>query len=124
MIKSVLVIDDDKILSFLTVNSFKQSGKINDIKVAYDGLEALDLLKKTDQFPDFILLDISMPKMDGFEFMEEYYKLGFQNKSKIAIYTSSIEEADKEKAKKYSDIIDFIIKPLSAEKLSEIITEL
>ena len=46
MIKSVLVIDDDKILSFLTVNSFKQSGKINDIKVAYDGQEALDLLKK------------------------------------------------------------------------------
>ena len=124
MSKSVLVVDDDKILSFLTVNAFKKSEKIDGIEVAYNGQEAMSFLENSEEHPDFILLDISMPVMDGFEFLEQYYLKNLNRKSKIAIYTSSIEEADKEKAKQYEDVIDFIVKPLSNEKLEEVIAAL
>lgn len=124
MTKSILLVDDDKILTFITVNSIKKLGLVEDIQVAYNGKEAIDLLTETIQIPDFILLDINMPIMDGFDFLDQYYKLGLNGKSKIAIYTSSIQEADKEKANKYGDVFDFIIKPLSPERLEKIILEL
>ncbi len=124
MSKTVLLVDDDKIVSFLTANSIKKSPTVDNVEVAYNGLEAINFLESSTNHPDFILLDISMPIMDGFEFLDTYYKKGLNKKSKIAIYTSSIEEADKEKAKQYSDVIDFILKPLSADKLQEVIEKL
>lgn len=121
MNKSVLLIDDDKVLNFLTASAFKRSSHINEVHVSYDGREALDLLSKLTHTPDFILLDISMPTMNGFEFLDRYDQLGYSNKTKIAIYTSSIEKEDKEKAKQYKNVVDFIVKPLSTEKLQEIV---
>lgn len=124
MTKSILLVDDDKILTFVTVNSIKKLGIVDDIQVAYNGKEAIDMINGSQDIPDFILLDINMPVMDGFDFLDQYYKLGLAGKSKIAIYTSSIQEADKEKANQYSDVFDFIIKPLSPEKLEKILTEI
>ena len=124
MNKSILLIDDDKILTFITVNSIKKLGIVDKINVAYNGKEAIDHLIDSLVAPDFILLDINMPIMDGFDFLDQYYKLGLNGKSKIAIYTSSIQQEDQDKAKKYSDVFDFIIKPLSTEKLEKIILEM
>jgi CheY-like chemotaxis protein len=124
MSKSVLLIDDDKVLNFLTANALKRSEHVTEVYVAYDGMEAFDILKSLDEPLDFILLDISMPNMDGFAFLKQYYDLGFSNQAKIAIYTSSIEEADKKKATKFADVIDFIVKPLSIEKLDEILAKI
>jgi len=124
MSKSVLLIDDDKVLNFLTANALKRSEHVTEVFVAYDGVQALSLLEQLDEPLDFILLDISMPNMDGFEFLTNYYQKGLNTKAKIAIYTSSIEEADKLKASKYEDVIDFIVKPLSNEKLDEILAEI
>jgi CheY-like chemotaxis protein len=124
MSKSVLLIDDDKVLNFLTANALKRSEHVTEVYVAYDGMEAFDILKSLDEPLDFILLDISMPNMDGFAFLKQYYDLGFSNQAKIAIYTSSIEEADKKKATKFADVIDFIVKPLSNEKLDEILAKI
>jgi response regulator of citrate/malate metabolism len=124
MSKSVLLIDDDKVLNFLTANALKRSEHVTEVLVAYDGIEALNLLNELDEPLDFILLDISMPNMDGFEFLTKYYQQGFSKRSKIAIYTSSIEEADKLKAAQFEGVIDFIVKPLSNEKLDEILAKL
>lgn len=124
MVKSVLLVDDDKVLNFVTANSFKRSGQVKEIKVAYDGEEALEIILEEETQPDFILLDIGMPKMNGFQFLDEYYKKDIVKRAKIAIYTSSIEQADKEKAAKYEDVIDFIVKPITPEKLHQIIHEL
>ena len=121
MNKSVLLVDDDKVLNYLTRKSFKNSGLVDQIEVAVNGQEALDILVNTQQIPDFILLDIGMPIMDGFQFLDAYTKLNLKKRSKIAIYTSSIEEADKAKASEYSDVIDFIVKPLTEKKLREIV---
>ncbi|MFT6747268.1 MAG: CheY-like chemotaxis protein [Glaciecola sp.] len=124
MSKSVLLVDDDKVLNFLTANALKRSEHVTEVLVAYDGNQALNLLDELDEPLDFILLDISMPNMDGFEFLTKYYDQGLNSQAKIAIYTSSIEDADKKKAAKFKDVIDFIIKPLSNKKLDKILAEL
>ncbi len=124
MTKSILVVDDDKICNFLTVNALKKAGIEGDIDVVINGLEAINKLKDAFNFPDLILLDINMPIMDGLDFLKTYRENGFEGKSKIAMYTSSIREADKEIAFQYNDVFDFINKPLTHEKLLDLINRL
>jgi len=124
MTKSILVVDDDKICNFLTVNALKKAGIEGNIDVVINGLEAINKLKDAFNFPDLILLDINMPIMDGLDFLKTYRENGFEGKSKIAMYTSSIREADKEIAFKYNDVFDFINKPLTHEKLLDLINRL
>jgi|TARA_B110000261_G_C13031171_1_gene336327 CheY-like chemotaxis protein len=123
MLKSVLVIDDDKICNFLTVNALKKTGINGQIEVVINGLEAINLLKEVEIFPDLILLDINMPIMGGLEFLNNYKTLGFLGKTKIAIYTSSIRETDKKIAFKFPDVVKFINKPLTQEKLIDLLNK-
>lgn len=124
MMKSILVVDDDKICNFLTVNALKKAGIEGDIEVVINGLEAINLLKSASGFPDLILLDINMPIMDGLDFLKNYQSEGFEGKSKIAMYTSSIREADKKVAFAYEDVFEFINKPLTHEKLIDLLNQL
>jgi len=124
MTKSILVVDDDKICNFLTVNALKKAGIEGDIEVVINGLEAINKLKELSDFPDLILLDINMPIMDGLDFLKNYKVEGFEGKTKIAMYTSSIREADKQVAFQYKDVFDFINKPLTHEKLIDLINKL
>ncbi|MBI35917.1 MAG: response regulator [Flavobacteriales bacterium] len=124
MNKSVLVVDDDKICNFLTVNALKKAGVNGKIDVVVNGLEALKKLREYQSFPDLILLDINMPIMDGMEFLKKYKSEGFEGRTKIAIYTSSIREIDKTEAFLYNDVFEFINKPISHQKLVNIIKEI
>ena len=73
--------------------------------------------------PDIIFLDISMPIMDGWEFLEEYEQIEaqFEKKIKLYMFSSSISPHDMERAKQFSAVLDFIIKPLSKEKITELL---
>tara|TARA_B100001769_G_C22079928_1_gene581808 strand:+ start:448 stop:822 length:375 start_codon:yes stop_codon:yes gene_type:complete len=124
MIKSVLVVDDDNICNFLTIKALKKANIKGDIDVVLNGLEAINRLKENNTFPDLILLDINMPVMDGIDFLRQYKSEGFEGKTKIAMYTSSIREIDKFKALEYEDVFDFIHKPISQEKLINLIKQL
>ena len=121
MIRSILVIDDDEICNFLTVNALKKAGIKGTIDVVLNGLDALNKLKENKSFPDLILLDINMPVMDGIDFLRNYKSAGFEGKTKIAMHTSSVRDFDKYQAMKYEDVFDFIQKPISHEKLINII---
>src|SRR6185503_5885296 len=88
-----------------------------------DGATALDELKqiiKTNPaaFPDVIFLDINMPDLDGWEFLDEFKKLpeSILKKCKVFMLTSSIDDHDIEKSKSYKIVYDFISKPLSFSK--------
>ncbi len=94
-------------------------------KSALSALESLENLFKLSQHqetpivPEYILLDLDMPLMDGFQFMNEFEKLSYTNKEdiKIILLTASINNQDKEYPKKFKNFHSFISKPLTLEKL-------
>jgi CheY-like chemotaxis protein len=129
-VKTLGIVDDDTIYTFLVKKIIEQTNLVNTIKVFENGLDAIEFLKKNadnyDALPEIILLDLSMPVMDGWEFLEEYSLLSPKLGRKITIYiiSSSISPFDIAKAKSISFVTDFIIKPVSKEKFIEIFKKL
>jgi CheY-like chemotaxis protein len=79
-------------------------------------------VKTLQKLPDYILLDINMPIMNGWEFLDEYKRLNLDplGKSKIYIISSSVFSNDINKARSYPLVKDFISKPLNVEKIKEL----
>ena len=127
---NICVIDDDDIYQFTIVKILKSINLDKKISLFSDGEEALefliDNLYNNEELPDIIFLDINMPIMDGFQFMEEYVKIKPKLNKKIIIYmvSSSVDPVDIERAKNISDISDYIIKPIKAGQLQEIMANL
>ena len=73
--------------------------------------------------PELLCLDLSMPVMDGWEFLDEFEKINIENKKDITIYicSSSISPNDLIRTKKYDTVKDFIIRPITQEKFSQIV---
>jgi CheY-like chemotaxis protein len=87
-------------------------------------IEQLSEIQQKDpaKLPDYILLDINMPIMNGWEFLDEYKRLNLDplGKSKIFIISSSVFSNDINKARSYPLVKDFISKPLNVEKIKEL----
>ncbi|GBF21041.1 MULTISPECIES: response regulator [Arenibacter] len=126
----VCIVDDDDIYQFTMVMTMKSLNLTDKIMVFSDGEEALDFmldnLHNDKELPDVIFLDIDMPIMDGFQFMEEYVKIKPKLGKKITIYmvSSSVDPVDIERAKKISEITDYIVKPITHDQLKHIVGEL
>jgi CheY-like chemotaxis protein len=125
---SILLVDDDEINNFISVKLIKKTLLNTEISTCLNGKFAIELLVEIqetnpDKLPDYILLDINMPIMNGWEFLEEYKRLGIDpnGKSKIFIISSSVFNNDINKAKSYSLVKDFISKPLSVDKIKEVL---
>lgn len=124
---SVLLVDDDEINNFISIKLIKKALANTDIMACLNGKFAIDQLVETQQkdpskLPDYILLDINMPIMNGWEFLDEYKRLGIdpQGKSKIYIISSSVFSNDINKARSYPLVNDFVSKPLNVEKIKEL----
>ena len=115
-IESVLLIDDDNIANFLHTRVMQMSGVTN-IKTALNGREALVLL--SDFKPALMLVDINMPVMDGFQFIEEIQKQNLDKDILVAILTSSSKQSDIDQANSLK--IPFLEKPLDMEKVNSLI---
>jgi CheY-like chemotaxis protein len=116
-INSVLVIDDDDNFCFLTTLLLEEAGVGRRVMTAHNGLEALKKLQTMaaggEKLPELIFLDIKMPVMDGFKFLDQISKpqaLPLSN-TRIFISTSSFLPKDKERAGRYPGA-GFITKPL------------
>ncbi len=121
-VKSVLLVDDDPASNYLAQLLLKRLNTIEHISVAHNGKEALDYVieqKAANSLPDLILLDINMPLMDGFEFMEQFQQLPYHTQSRVVLLSSSVSSRDTEKAAHYQ-LDAFINKPLTKEKLSKL----
>ncbi len=128
-INCTLLIDDNPGDNVYHKIIIEEAGICNNIKVATDGIKGLEYLensakpeKQTDYpKPDLILLDINMPRMNGFEFLEKYQKLDEKIKSNtvIGMLTTSLDPHDHEKAKIYKCVVDYFQKPLTTELVKE-----
>lgn len=121
------VIDDDEIYTF-TVKRIIASSQIAEKTLFFpNGKLAIDFfheyVHQTDSLPDLILLDINMPVLDGWQFMDEFVKIQPLIKKKVTIYivSSSIDEADFAQARSYEQISDFIVKPINVAKMQKMV---
>jgi CheY-like chemotaxis protein len=128
----ILVIDDDEPTNFFTRIILEEADCCNHIKTVQSGQEALDYLAQSEKngsdpnlfpSPDLIFLDINMPAMNGWEFLDEYRKLSVapQHKIIMVMLTTSLFPEDKAKAGRSPEISGFEHKPLTLDKLEKIL---
>ena len=123
----ILLVDDDEINNFISIKLIKKVLLNTEISACLNGRFAIDELiemnrKDPANLPDYILLDINMPIMNGWEFLDEYEKLDIDTagKTKIYIISSSVFSNDISKAKTYRSVKDFVSKPLNIEKINQL----
>ncbi len=122
---NLLVIDDDDINIFIIKKIVEKTGFDIEMVSRNNGQQALDYLNETiaqhKALPSLVLIDINMPVMNGWEFIEAYEELNIEQKVDMYILSSSVYENDIEKTKGYKTVRGFISKPLSMERLTELI---
>jgi CheY-like chemotaxis protein len=119
--KMTYIIDDDKLTVKLMSMIITKSKFCEEIVAFFNPQVALDELKKNCNdplnLPDVILLDLNMPILDGWQFLDEFILLPIKKEIAIFIVTSSIDPVDIEMVKRYDAVKDYILKPINAEKL-------
>lgn len=127
-INTACIIDDDSTYIFCLKRIMKTANFCNTIKVYNNGKHALDHLKykmeNQMELPDVILLDLNMPVMDGWQFLDQYMKIKKKKSIPIYIVSSSIDPADKNKLSTYPEVTNFISKPIDKKKLNNISSQL
>jgi response regulator of citrate/malate metabolism len=124
-IESVLLIDDDPICNFLHSNLLKKHNITDHIQISPNGHEAfiyIDAESKLRNCPQLIFLDLNMPVMNGFEFLEAYSDGVFcERKPVIIILTTSSDHLDLAKLEKHSMVNGYLNKPLTIEKINTVL---
>ncbi len=129
MLKRVMLIDDDDVTLMICKLRLKKSKFCEEVITSENGQEAvqyfeeqLKLAEKDRQIPELIFLDINMPVMNGWDFMEEFEKkyTHIFNNIRIDILSSSVDPKDEDKAAQHPLIMGFIMKPLTNDNLNEL----
>ncbi|MES2893495.1 MAG: response regulator [Bacteroidota bacterium] len=113
-----LIVDDDKAVRFFHRITVTESALSPEPLSFCDGQEAMDYMDKN--FKDgenyLVLLDINMPVMNGWEMLKAISEKPYSAHVFFAMVTSSVDKADRDKAKAFTQVIDFVEKPISAEE--------
>ncbi|RXG21670.1 response regulator [Leeuwenhoekiella aequorea] len=123
-IKLACIVDDDPIFVFGIKKMMKLTEFCENFLVFANGQEALNsltaIINKGGDIPQLILLDLNMPVMDGWEFLEEFTKTNPPKEITIYILTSSIDPRDLKRAKQFNRVSNYVIKPITIENLESI----
>jgi CheY-like chemotaxis protein len=128
MRKNILLVDDDRVFNFLSEKVISRLGVARNIQTASNGMEALDIINRDGgdavQAPDVIFLDLNMPVMNGFQFLERFNNLNLTDRDKIVIIvvSSSADPRDLDKIKALG-IRYYINKPVTEEAVRNILQE-
>ena len=120
---SILLVEDDEVDVMNVKRAFSKNNIKNELFVAGNGVEALDMLRNViNPLPKIIILDINMPKMNGIEFLKELR--ADENLKNISVFVMTTSNEDSDKINAYNlNVAGYILKPLSFEKfLSSVAT--
>ncbi|AXT53455.1 response regulator [Aquimarina sp. BL5] len=119
------IIDDDQIFIYGIKRAMELVDFCKSFLIYNDGQEALDSLKSiisaNEKLPDIILLDLNMPILDGWQFLDEFINIPVSKKVHIYIVSSSVDPKDILKAKSYEAVSNYIVKPITMDKLKDIL---
>ena len=122
----IMLVDDDDIDNMLHRRVIERSGFCKEVIAFTEGAKALEFLRNSpEQHVNLIFLDIRMPTMDGFEFLERYKKLDEDKKADaiVVMLSSSQWRGDMERAFQTDKVVDYLEKPLKTETLEKVIRE-
>ncbi len=124
--KKVLLVEDDPITILVCDRIMKMNGFAEVVKSCENGQLAIDYLKELsaqNDVPEIIFLDINMPVMNGWDFLDELENIkgSLPTLPRIFILSSTVDPEDYKKAKSFSTVEDFISKPLSKDYLDKIV---
>jgi CheY-like chemotaxis protein len=121
----ILLVDDDKDFNFIHERLLKKMNCVESIEVAANGKIGLDFIMSNKCKPNIIFLDINMPKMNGWEFLEAYNRLAEDEKANVVIVmlTSSLNPDDMAKAETFGCVRSFVAKPLDIESVEKILIQ-
>lgn len=123
----IFLIDDDPINNLINERNILGLGFQVDIKIFQGGEAALNYLKSAIEtgmpWPDMILLDINMPDVDGWDFLNIYREFPQEKRTTCTLHmlTSSVSEQDADKARLYEDVKEFLFKPLTDDTIKRIL---
>ncbi len=124
-LQKLLLVDDDSAFNFLNRIILNANGINCEIEECLDGKAALDITTTQAKCPDVILLDINMPVMDGFEFLDEIERHNkCRNHTNVFILTSSNQDEDRKKAFSYNCVKGYFDKPFNESHIREILSVL
>jgi CheY-like chemotaxis protein len=126
----ILLVDDDRIYQFAARKTIEATGFAENIAVYSNGEEAINFLR-TNSFdngtlPDVIFLDVNMPIMNGWEFLDAYTSIKPNLTKPVTIYvvSSSVDEIDVSKSRQYDTVKGYIVKPVLREKFRQILSSI
>ena len=128
-IKKVLLIDDDDITNMMHLRIIKKSGRVEETLVATDGQAALEILEGLiaagQPLPELIFLDINMPRMGGFEFLDAYEarNIGAEGQKIIVMLSTSLMRHDHERAEADPNVHCFANKMIGVEAFADFVEE-
>ena len=123
-LNSILLVDDSDATNFFNKVLIERAGITESISVCKNGKEGLEyIISNIDTPPELIILDIKMPVMDGFEFLDALrnYESKIKDSLIIVMLSSSMSPSDIERAKRYSFVKGYLNKPLNAETIKELL---
>lgn len=117
LIKKLVFVDDDKIQHMINRKNLLRIKPDIELFFFENPFEALEWLKSNEA--DLLILDVNMPEMQGWDFLEELAKIG--NKVRVKMLTSSMDPMDVKTSEKYEQVTGFLVKPLQTDVLMEML---
>lgn len=129
-IDTVCIVDDDDIYQLTASFEIEKTNLVKNIIFFSNGLKAINYFKteinNVEKLPDVMFLDLNMPIMDGWQFIEEYtlLKPTIQKLMIIYLVSSSVDQRDMDRAEKISAVYGYMVKPIGRQRLVEVFSEL